>query len=528
LDTSSSVVQSLPNLDSVLSAWARRDRHGAWILSREAPPNLVPWQDGLVRAPDATHDSWTSYGLDLVIALDGTKRGLTAALKTALQEAIRDGRLRAGERLPSTRSLAGDLGIARGTVVEAYEQLLAEGWLVTRQGHGTSIADVPEPIPPSAEPPPAWSPPHDLRPGHADPSSFPRHDWASVMRKVLSESPDEAFGYADPKGRMELRSALAGYLGRARGVRVAPAQLHVCTGAGHGMGLAFRVLAGRGASRIAVEDPSSARLREIATAAGLQLVPLPCDQLGARADVVRALEVNAVVVTPAHQYPLGVTLAPERRSGLLAWASASRGVVIEDDYDGELRYDRQPVGALQGLDPQRVIYAGTLSKSLAAGLRIGWLAAPPRLMESLVQTAQVINASPSSLEQLAFARFIEAGLFDKHIRRMRGVYRKRRDLLISTLASRAPRLQVSGIAAGGHALLRLPPDGPSEREVIVGAASRGLALAGLSDYRFPAHPAPDPHGPALVIGYGSPAGRSYRNAIAALAEYLQAVYSGNQ
>jgi len=344
------------------------------------------------------------------------------------------------------------------------------------------------------------------------------------MRRVLAEVPDEAFGYADPRGRPELRTAVAGYLGRARAVRTTGASLLVCSGAGHGMGLAFRVLAARGARALAVENPSSPRLRAIAAGAGLRLVPLPCDDDGAHVGTLSGLGADAVVVTPAHQFPLGVTMAPSRRSELLAWARDAGSFVIEDDYDGELRYDRQPVGSLQSLDPGRVIYAGTTSKSLAAALRIGWLAVPPQLMDSLVDAGRQVSAWPSSLDQIALARFIEAGLFDRHIRRMRGIYRQRRDLLIATLAASVPVLRVTGIAAGGHALARLPPGGPGEDEIISGAARRGLALEGLGSYRVSDGATPE-HGPALVIGYGSPAGRSYRGAVAALGDYLRSVYA---
>ena len=478
-----------------------------------------------MRRSSTTGDSWTSPGIEFPVVLARGSRGLCAGLRDAVRDAIRDGRLHPGDPLPSSRCLASDLGVARGTVVEAYEQLIAEGWLLARQGLGTRVARGPAAAPPAAEPTRAWTPRHDLRPGHADPSSFPRREWAATMRRVLAEAPDEAFGYADPRGRPELRTALAGYLGRARGVRADPAHLLVCTGAGHGMGLAFRTLAARGASRVAVEDPGAARLREIAAASGLQPARLPCDELGARTGALPALTADAVVVTPAHQFPLGVTLGSRRRGELLAWAGAGGGIIIEDDYDGELRYDRQPVSAMQALDPGRVIYAGTTSKSLAAALRVGWLAAPPHLTESLVAALQAVNAAPSALEQLALARFIEAGSFDRHIRRMRGIYRRRRDLLIATLAAHAPALQVCGIAAGGHALVRLPPGGPGEPQVIAGARRHGIALTGLTDYRFAGDPAAEAgHGPALVIGYGSPAGHSYRNAIAALGSYLRTRY----
>src|SRR6266699_2634680 len=269
--------------------------------------------------------SWTSSGLDFLVRLDHNARGFGAALQRAVRDAIRSGRLHAGDPLPSTRALASDLGVARGTVVEAYEQLIAEGWLMARQGAATRVADLPPAPSAPAEPPAVPVPRHDLRPGHADPSSFPRQAWAAAIRRVLAEAPDEAFGYADPRGRAELRAALAGYLGRARGVRVTTASLQVCTGAGHSLGIAFRALAARGARIIAVEDPSSPRMREIAAGAGLKVVALPRDDLGARADALAGLGADAVVVTPAHQYPLGVTLSSRRRGELLAWASSAGG-----------------------------------------------------------------------------------------------------------------------------------------------------------------------------------------------------------
>ncbi len=467
--------------------------------------------------------SWTSSGLDFLVHLDRNARGFGAALQRAVRDAIRSGRLHAGDPLPSTRALAGDLGLARGTVVEAYEQLIAEGWLAARQGAVTRVADLPPAPPAPADPPADPAPRHDLRPGHADPSSFPRQAWAAAMRRVLAEAPDEAFGYADPRGRAELRVALAGYLGRARDVRAAAAAVQVCAGAGHGLGIAFRAVAALGARTVAVEDPSSPRMREIAAAAGLAVRALPCDDLGARADALAGLGAEAVVVTPAHQYPLGVILHPRRRAELIAWSSDSGGILIEDDYDGELRYDRQPVGALQALAPGRVIYVGTTSKSLAAALRVGWLVVPAQLTGAVADTMRGINAWPSSLEQLALARFIETGMFDRHIRMMRGIYRERRDLLAATLASRAPMLQITGIAAGGHALVQMPPGGPGEHEVITKATLAGLALDGLSSYRV-GDAGAEPPGPALVIGYGTPAGRSYRAAVAALGDLLHSLY----
>jgi GntR family transcriptional regulator/MocR family aminotransferase len=418
--------------------------------------------------------------------------------------------------------LATDLGVGRGSVVEAYSRLIEEGWLVARQGGSTRAAAVPLSSPPpaaAARPTRLWQ--HDLRPGRADPASFPRSDWAAAVRRVLTDAPNEAFDYAEWRGRSELRIALAGYLGRARGVRCTAEQVLVCTGAGHGMGLALRALAGLGRRRVAVEEPGAPQLRRIAAAAGLEVVGLPCDEHGARVELLAGMDVGVVVVTPAHQFPLGVTLSADRRTRLVAWARDHDAVVVEDDYDGELRYDRQPVGALQALDPDHVIYAGTTSKSLAPALRIGWLVVPPRLCRHLAKTAELINAAPSALDQLALTQLITTGGFDRHVRRLRGLYRSRRDLLIDSLATSAPTTVVTGASAGGHALVRLDPAGPGEAEVVAGAARRGIALSGLTDFR---HPDPlDLHAessPALVVGYATPAGQSHRTAISALAAFL--------
>jgi GntR family transcriptional regulator / MocR family aminotransferase len=471
------------------------------------------------RASGEALDRTSGAGLDFLVGLGGP-RGVRVGLEASIRAAIRDGRLHAGDALPSTRSLAGDLGIGRGTVVEAYTQLVAEGWLVAQQGRPTRVAAIPTSKPASAvrQRSPRWA--HDLRPGRADPASFPRQEWAAALRHVLSTAPNEVFDYAEWRGRVELREALAGYLGRARGVRGSAEDVVVCTGAGHGMGLVFATLARLGRSRVAIEDPSSRRLRDIAAAAGMSVTALPCDTGGARVEVLRRLQVDAVVVTPAHQFPLGVTLTAERRAAVVAWARECGGLVVEDDYDGELRYDRQPVGALQALDPDSVIYVGTTSKSLAPALRVGWLVATTPLRAAVVETLGLVNAVPSSLEQLGLARLIETGGFDRHIRRMRMLYRQRRDLLVETLARAAPALQVTGIAAGGHALVRLGVDGPGEAEAIGRAAERGLALTGLGHYWHAPQESGEWPGPALVVGYATPAGRSHRAAIAVLGECL--------
>jgi GntR family transcriptional regulator/MocR family aminotransferase len=457
-------------------------------------------------------DRWATSGRDLHLEVAGPR--LRAGLEAALRDAVWSGRLGPGARLPSSRALAADLGIARNTVADAYGQLVAEGWLVARQGSGTRVADrAPGEQEPAAVREAPDRPRHDLRPGSPNLSAFPRAAWLAATRRVLGAAPFEAFGYGDPRGRPELRRALAGYLARARGVRVAPERLIVCSGFTQGLSLVCRALHARGARTLAVEAYGQPPHRDVATAAGLAVTALPVDGEGA---VTRRLAgVDAALLTPAHQFPLGVALAPARRTAAVAWAERSEGIVIEDDYDGEFRYDRQPVGAMQALAPDRVVYAGTASKSLAPGLRLGWLALPARLVDEVVAAKERADRETASLDQLILADLIESGAYDRHVRRSRLAYRRRRDRLVAAVGRHSPEVRVSGVAAGLHALLELAPD-RSEEEVVARAAERGLALEGLADY----HAAGPSRGPGLVVGYGTPADHAFTAAVARLTAVL--------
>ncbi|GAB2598621.1 PLP-dependent aminotransferase family protein [Streptomyces capparidis] len=459
-------------------------------------------------------ESWATLGVDLHLDLTGprVREGLTRALR----EAVSGGRLAPGTRLPSSRALAHDLGVARNTVAEAYAQLVAEGWLTARQGSGTSVAARPLPAPSAAPPvtrPAEEAPPYDLRPGAPDLSDFPRTAWLAAARRALGAAPSDAFGYGDPRGRPELREALAGYLARARGVRADPEHLVVCSGFLHGLSLLCAALHAAGAATLAVEEYGVGYHRNAAAASGTRPVPVPVDGEGARTDLLTG---DAALLTPAHQMPLGACLTPRRRAAAVAWARAAGAVVIEDDYDGEFRYDRQGPGALQGLDPGRVAYLGTASKSLAPGLRLAWMALPEHLVEPVVETRKLRDAHSSVTDQLTLAEFLRHGGYDRHLRRARLRYRRRRDRLVAELARRAPRARVTGVAAGLHVLVRLP-DGADEAEVVRRAAARGLALYGLADFGFrPAPGAP----PALVVGYGTPPEHAFAGALERLCEVL--------
>ena len=457
----------------------------------------------------------TSAGLDLHLEVAGGR--VRDGLESALRDAVRSGRLPAGTALPSSRALSRDLGVARNTVVDAYGQLVAEGWLAARHGSGTWVAERTEPPETSPAAQPAGTGRavrHDLRPGAPDVSVFPRAAWLAAARRALASAPSAELSYADPRGLPELREALAGYLARARGVSVTPERVVVCAGYAEGLDLLCRALWARGATAVAAENFGLSIHRQIAAATGLRLRPVAVDGRGA---VTSALaDERAAVLTPAHQFPLGVALHPQRRREVVDWAAGSGALVIEDDYDGEFRYDRQAIGALQSLAPEHVAYAGTASKSLAPGLRLGWLVLPGRLVDDVVAVKRAAGRLSSSIDQLTLAELITSGGYDRQIRRARLGYRLRRDRLVSELARRAPQARVTGIAAGLHALVSLP-GGLAEQEVVTDAAMRGLALQGLADFRL----GPQDHEPALVVGYATPPGHAFTTALARLCAVLQ-------
>ncbi|MFF9766982.1 PLP-dependent aminotransferase family protein [Streptomyces sp. NPDC053086] len=463
-------------------------------------------------------DSWATLGVDLHLEPSGAS-GLRRGLTDALRDAVRSGRLAPGTRLPSSRSLAADLGIARNTVAESYADLVAEGWLTARQGSGTRVATgVPGGTAPPADAGPAprripGRPAHDLVPGTPDLAAFPRAQWLKATRRALATAPFHALGYGDPRGRPELRTALADYLARARGVRADPGTILITAGFSHALDILGRVLRARGARAAAVESYGLDVHRELLRTAGLATPALPYDELGT--DPGAAGDAGAVLLTPAHQFPMGSPLHPDRRSAVVSWARRTGGLVLEDDYDGEFRYDRQPVGALQGLAPDRVVYLGTASKSLAPGLRLGWMVLPPDLAAEAV-TAKGQADSVGVLEQLTLAEFLTSGAYDRHVRSSRLRYRRRRDALAAAVAERAPQVRVTGIAAGLHAVLRLPPG--TEESVVQAAAWQGLALHGLAFHRHPQAVAEPVD--ALVVGYGTPPDSAWAGALEALCRVL--------
>ncbi|MBR7825451.1 PLP-dependent aminotransferase family protein [Actinospica sp. MGRD01-02] len=460
----------------------------------------------------------TSSGLDLFLELlPGERR--RDGLERALREAIQGGRLAAGERLPATRVLATELGLSRGTVSAAYDQLVAEGYLHARHGSGTTVAHVPHAAGHHIRRP-AAKPRYDLRPGTGDMNAFPVQVWLRSMRRALTTAPSSAFGYADDlRGRPELRAALADYLGRARGVAATPERIVITSGYTQSLSLLTRVLAPT-SRRVAMEDPGLPYHRELVVHAGGEPWPLPVDSLGADPSTLPA-DVRLLVTTPAHQYPTGVTLHPKRRRALIDWARSADAIVIEDDYDGEFRYDRQPVGALQAMAPDHVVYAGTCAKALAPALRLGWMVLPPQLVDPVLAELRLSTLETESPGQLALADLISTHGYDRQIRAGRNRHRRRRDLLVDAVAA-FPALSAAGISAGQHILVSLPADGPDESEVIGAATRRGLALGGLAEH-WHGSGRPD-RAKGLVVGYGAPTEAGYLQAVGVLVDVLRGFY----
>jgi GntR family transcriptional regulator/MocR family aminotransferase len=455
---------------------------------------------------------------DLLLPLERGDGPLHARLEQSLREAIRTGRLVPGTALPSTRALARELGISRGVVFEAYGQLAAEGYLVARQGSATRVAERSAAPAPRGRPARMLTPGvHDLLPGRPDLAAFPRDVWLSAWRRALRRVPDAALGYPDPRGPVELRDALSAYLGRARAVAPDPQRTVVTCGVTQGVALLCRVLADAGHVELAVEDPGFHLHRFTVERAGLRPVGVPVDEEGIDVAALARSGARAVLVTPAHQMPTGVVLGPGRRAELLAWAAAADGLVIEDDYDAEYRFDRGPVGALQGLDPERVVYAGSASKALANALRLGWLVLPERLARPVARGRIAADGGGPVLDQLALADLLERGEVDRHLRRTRRVYRERRDALLAALGEYLPGAQVSGVAAGLHVLVRLPPGVPEAR-VLEETRAAGIALHGLSELRVSRDDLPA----GVVLGYAHLGTPAIRRAVAALGKAVAA------
>src|SRR5215472_2690182 len=463
---------------------------------------------------------WSGLAPEVLLTIDRQgKLPLRSQLEDQFRQAIRSGRLGAGQRVPSSRALAKAVSLSRGLVQECYAQLQAEGYLVTRGGSATRVARAatraePTPQVPTSKPVQKVA---DFRSGVPDLGSFARETWVWAIREACRVAPNSDLDYGDAAGSPRLREVLAAYLRRVRAVDTMASRLIVCSGMAQGLGLVLRVLADQGLQCVACEDPGGiADITAAAHYAKLRAVAIPVDDHGIDVTALDASGAGAVVVTPAHQWPTGVVLAPERRLALIDWAARRNTWIIEDDYDAEFRYDRDPVGAIQGLAPNRVISLGTVSKSLAPVHRLGWIASPAILTAHLAEAKRLADRGSPGLDQLALAMLIESGRYDRHLRKMRAEYAARRETLFQTLAVAAPAVKLTGLAAGFHAVAHLPARA-AEQAVIAAATQRRVGFYGMSAYRS-SHSAEPPQ---LVLGFGNTSDHAIRAGVAVLADILK-------
>ncbi|MEU2558833.1 PLP-dependent aminotransferase family protein [Streptomyces longispororuber] len=454
-----------------------------------------------------------------------SEQSLTSQIQRFIRKEILEGILHPGTRLPSSRRLADDLGVSRSVVVEAFGQLVAEGYLEAVRGAGTRVVEhldaAPRPVVPAlleAGPePPVPDVRWDLRPGGRNFSAFPRREWLTCYQRVLHKADATDHGYPPLAGEPGLRTELAHCLGRLRGVRTSPHQVMVAAGFAQTLSLLCAVLAEDGHAALAIEDPGHPGQRRFVRDSGLRPVPVPVDAEGIDVDALTASGARAVLVTPAHQFPTGARLSARRREALVRWARAVDGWVIEDDYDGGVWYDRDGVRplALQREAPDHVVYAGTASKSLAPGLRLGWAAAPRPLLDRLLRVRARHDLGTDTLTQLAFAELLRGGLFDRHLRRLNARCRSRRTTLEEAVARHLPGAAVAGPAAGLHAYVRLPHH-VDEAALVAGARARSVLVRGGAAF----HARPQRAAPALVVGHAHLPASGVTEAVRELAAVL--------
>ncbi len=455
-------------------------------------------------------DQTTSLAWETLLDLGSGPEPLVVRLERALRDAVRSGRIPPGAALPASRRLAETLGVSRWVVTEVYGQLVAEGMLEARAGSATRVGAGARSGPAvggaaggwaGADTPAASRPRFNLAPGFPDLRHAPWDAWLRAAREALARASHDDLYVRHAAGHPRARAVVGAHLRRSRLADTDAADVVMTHGATHGMGLAAAALAAAGHTHLLVEDPSWPVLRDVARRAGLEPVPVTVGpggvDVGALEAAARRTGARAALLTPAHQFPTGEALAPDRRQRLLAWARATDGLIVEDDYDAEFRYDRRPVAALQGEAPDRVLLLGSLSKSVSPAFGLGWAVVPHAWREVFAAVAPGAS-EPSVVDQLTFARLVESGAFDRHLRAQRTRYRRRRDAVVAAVARELPGARVRGIAAGMHLLVEMAgPHPPDAADVVRAAASRGVAVVDLR--RYQATPGPSS---TLVLGYG--------------------------
>ncbi len=466
-------------------------------------------------------------------------------LADALRAGILSGRFRPGERVPPSRRLAQALSLARNTVLEAYEQLQAEGYLTAEHGSGTFVApNLPDnafrPAAATGLRAPSRAPrpidlsgfarrvlegeapfqmrrgeqpvPYDFRYGTPSLDEFPLQEWRTLTRRVLDYPPGDLLGYGPTEGLPSLREALARYLQRSRGVRTTADQVLIVNGSQQALDLAARVLIDPG-DNVAMEDPGYPGARAAFSANGGVIVPVPCDDQGLRVELLPK-RAKLVYVTPSHQFPTGAVMSIARRIELLEWARRAGAVVVEDDYDSEFRYEGHPLAALQGLDDEgQVVYTGTLSKVLLPALRLGYMVAPASLQPAIAGAKWLTDRHVALLYQAVLALFIEEGHFERHLRRMRKTYERRRAVLLESFQEAfGDRAVITGTESGMHVMVQLQGIGDTRAFV------RSAARAGVSVWPADAYyAAPGPEGAGFLFGYSSIDGLRIREGVHILA-----------
>jgi GntR family transcriptional regulator/MocR family aminotransferase len=481
---------------------------------------------------------------------DAPAGGLADWLARQLRLAISDGRLPVGTRLPASRVLAGELRVSRGVVTEAYQRLTEDGHVAGRGRAGTTVvaalvAPDPRSAPPTAQPPtplptqpPPLSPPPppgtlfaarpgaeifdrmravpariDLSPGLPDLAAFPRAAWLRAERAVLGDLSPAELAYGDPRGTPSLRRAVASWLGRTRGIRADPADVLIVAGVSQAIGLLSQVLREDGISAVAVEDPGSLGVRQHLRSWQLDTPPIAVDSGGLRVDDLRASGAAAVMLTPAHQFPTGVVLEGGRRRELMGWARDG-GLIIEDDYDAEHRYDRPPVAALRSMVAEHVCYTGSVSKLLAPALRLGWVLPPPDYRAAILAAKRNADLGNAALPQLVLARLMESGELERQLRLLRRRHRRRRDAMIEAIGAHLPGAAVHGAAAGLHLMITFAASF-ADTELAAAALGRGVKVQPLSWHRQRSGP------PGLVLGYAASTPADISEGVATIGDILR-------
>jgi GntR family transcriptional regulator/MocR family aminotransferase len=470
---------------------------------------------------------------------DAPVGGLSAWLARQLRLAIADGRVPVGSRLPASRALAEELRVSRGVVTEAYQRLTEDGQVAGRRRGGTIVVAAPIAPPTAARLPVPAPPPSsavfptvptadvvdslrtvpariDLSPGVPDLTAFPRSSWLRAERAVLHDLSPAALGYGDPQGAPPFRLAVANWLARNRGIRASPEEVIVVAGVAQALGLLAQALRQDGIAVVAVEDPGSLGVRQQLQSSQLRTPPIPVDSAGLRVDELRASGAPGVLLTPAHQYPTGVVLDGRRRRELLGWANDG-GLIIEDDYDAEHRYDRPPVPALRSMLAEQVCYAASVSKLLAPALRVGWVLPPPRYRDAVVTAKRDADLGNAVLPQLVLARLMESGELERQLRLLRHRHRRRRDAMIRAITTQLPDARIHGAAAGLHLMITFDA---TFADVDLAAASlaRGVKVQPLSWHRQ------RPGQPGLVLGYAASPPSDIVEGIATLASVLRRLH----